>query len=252
MQATSLNCRDILGGGEVSYDAAANTLTVNKDLTSGGLVIDNRIKGLTLKTTKAVTLTSVFLNGIMTSEDMTVVTNGKLTLSCNLGGFVLKGDAPTLTIKDSEIAVSANWGIIGDDESEAVIIENSTVTVDSKSYAIGKLGAALTLKDCYIKTPEGGSISGNVILDARGGLAKEVRIAPPAAVKKGDVNGDGVVDLSDYADLAKYFAEWSGYDKIVNVQAADLNGSGGADLDDLSILAKYLAEWSGYEDTYFK
>ena len=452
VQATSLNCRDILGGGEVSYDAAANTLTVNKDLTSVGPVIDNRIKGLTLKTTKAVTLTSVFLNGIMTSEDMTVITNGKLTLSCNLGGFVLKGDAPTLTIKDSEIAVSGNWGIIGDDESEAVIIENSTVTVDSKSYAIGKLGAALTLKDCYIKTPEGGkiiskdteissgytvfasdeetlaaaveivpaekydltvcgvrvtsankadilsdgvfsyddtsktltvkgnhsinlkeslinnsidgltvkiaedsklsgcidtsksmtvtgpgkltidtfstyqtaviwgkgntltfkdldasfsggytvasrisgentlkienstvyannsssfttpnldlsaivlegcelilpeggSVSGNVILDARGGLAKEVRIAPPAAVKKGDVNGDGVVDLSDYADLAKYLAEWSGYDKIVNVQAADLNGSGGADLDDLSILAKYLAEWSGYEERYFK
>ena len=70
----------------------------------------------------------------------------------------------------------------------------------------------------------------------------------PKTVMKGDVNRDGFVDLSDYSDLAKYFAEWSDYDEIVDVEAADLNGSGGVDLDDLSILAKYFAEWTGYED----
>ena len=69
--------------------------------------------------------------------------------------------------------------------------------------------------------------------------------------KKGDVNRDGVVDLSDYSDLAKYFAEWTGFDEIVDVRAADLNNSGAPDLEDLSILAKYFAEWPGYEETYF-
>ena len=70
-------------------------------------------------------------------------------------------------------------------------------------------------------------------------------------ILKGDVNSDNKVDLNDYSDLAKYFAEWSGYDKIVNIEAVDFNNSGTADLDDLSILAKYLAEWTGYQETYF-
>lgn len=66
----------------------------------------------------------------------------------------------------------------------------------------------------------------------------------------GDVNGDGVVDLTDYSDLAKYIAEWTGYDEIVDVQTADFNNSGAPDLEDLSILAKCLSEWTGYADTY--
>ena len=67
---------------------------------------------------------------------------------------------------------------------------------------------------------------------------------------KGDVNSDGIVDLNDYSDLAKYFSEWEGYDKIVNVKAADLNNSGAPDLDDLSILAKCFSEWTDYREKY--
>ncbi|MBR6103025.1 MAG: hypothetical protein IKP95_11395 [Ruminococcus sp.] len=77
----------------------------------------------------------------------------------------------------------------------------------------------------------------------------EVKIKP-SKIKKGDVNRDGTVDLSDYSDLAKYFSEWEGYDKIVNVKAADLNNSGAPDLDDLSILAKCFSEWTDYREKY--
>ena len=70
-------------------------------------------------------------------------------------------------------------------------------------------------------------------------------------VKMGDVNSDNSVDLSDYSDLAKFLAEWAGYDQIINYRTADLNKNGVPDLEDLSILAKYFSEWSGYAETYF-
>ncbi|MBR6102986.1 MAG: dockerin type I repeat-containing protein [Ruminococcus sp.] len=67
---------------------------------------------------------------------------------------------------------------------------------------------------------------------------------------RGDVNRDGAVDLSDYSDLAKYFAEWTDYDVMKDKEAADLNKSGGVDLDDLSILAKCFSEWDGCYEKY--
>ncbi|MBR6103233.1 MAG: hypothetical protein IKP95_12460 [Ruminococcus sp.] len=68
--------------------------------------------------------------------------------------------------------------------------------------------------------------------------------------KYGDVNHDNKVNLEDYSDLAKYIAEWDGYENTVDPASADLNGSGAPDLDDLSILAKCIAEWDGYNETY--
>ena len=87
----------------------------------------------------------------------------------------------------------------------------------------------------------------NRMLEANG-IAKRVSFM----TKKGDVNRDGNVDLSDYSDLAKYFAEWTGYGDIIDTAAADLNGSGSPDLDDLSILAKCFSEWDGYWEQYIE
>lgn len=53
----------------------------------------------------------------------------------------------------------------------------------------------------------------------------------------GDVNGDGLVDVSDVAILIAYVL---GKDVAVNEQAADVNGDGLVDISDVAILLRYI------------
>ena len=62
----------------------------------------------------------------------------------------------------------------------------------------------------------------------------------------GDVNRDGFVKANDSQILAKYLADWAGYDKKVYMPAADIDGNGSVKTNDLQRLAKYLADWQGY------
>ena len=64
----------------------------------------------------------------------------------------------------------------------------------------------------------------------------------------GDVNGDGVVDGADNIMLQRYLAEWAGYDKLINMDAADINKDNAVDGADNIILQRHLAEWSDYKD----
>lgn len=66
------------------------------------------------------------------------------------------------------------------------------------------------------------------------------------SVLLGDLDGDGKVNVKDNMYLARYLAEWPGYDEI-DLAAADLNGDGKVNVKDNMILARHLAEWAGYE-----
>ena len=63
----------------------------------------------------------------------------------------------------------------------------------------------------------------------------------------GDANGDGKVRIGDKAVLARYIAEWKGYDKLLNEEAADINGDGIINAADRMLLERHLAGWGGYE-----
>ena len=63
----------------------------------------------------------------------------------------------------------------------------------------------------------------------------------------GDANGDGKVRIGDKAVLARYIAEWKGYDKLLNEEAADINGDGRINAADRMLLERHLAGWGGYE-----
>ncbi len=70
----------------------------------------------------------------------------------------------------------------------------------------------------------------------------------PSEIILGDLNGDGKVNVKDNMMLARYLAEWAGYDETtVDLAAADLNGDGKVNVKDNMILARHLAEWAGYE-----
>ncbi len=69
---------------------------------------------------------------------------------------------------------------------------------------------------------------------------------PPVTVIYGDVNGDGKVNELDEIVLARYNAEWDGYETI-NEKNADVNADGKVNELDEIVLARYNAEWDGYE-----
>ena len=64
----------------------------------------------------------------------------------------------------------------------------------------------------------------------------------------GDINGDGLVKANDKTILARYLADWPGYETLpVYPAVADLNCDGFIKANDKTILARYLANWPGYE-----
>ncbi len=67
-----------------------------------------------------------------------------------------------------------------------------------------------------------------------------------APIMKGDINGDGEVDLNDAIYLAKHVLGWEGYEEIYAND--DINGNGEVDLNDAIYLAKHVLGWEGYED----
>ena len=65
--------------------------------------------------------------------------------------------------------------------------------------------------------------------------------ATGAAVRYGDINSDGKINLLDLIALRKYMAKWS---VSIDKAAADCNADGKINLLDLVLLRKYLAKWN--------
>ena len=64
----------------------------------------------------------------------------------------------------------------------------------------------------------------------------------------GDLNDDGRINMSDLFILARYIANWPGYEaNTFNMLAADVNANGRVNMSDLFILARHIANWPGYE-----
>ncbi len=76
-------------------------------------------------------------------------------------------------------------------------------------------------------------------------------------VKKGDINGDGTVNIKDRIILIRYLAKWSDYQNEIvkgeaSFEAADINNDGVVNIKDRIILVRYLAKWHGEYDSYFE
>jgi len=77
------------------------------------------------------------------------------------------------------------------------------------------------------------------------GVSIQLDVTSPG-VLKGDINGDGVVNLNDAIYLAKHVAGWAGYEVIY--ANGDINCDGVVNLNDAIYLAKHIAGWTGYEE----
>ena len=61
------------------------------------------------------------------------------------------------------------------------------------------------------------------------------------SIKKGDVNGDGEVNISDATDIQRYAAKLTVLSGS-SLKAADVNGDGTVNINDSTVIQKYVAK----------
>jgi len=131
-QVTSENASNVLSDGAASYDAATNTLTVNKNITATG---DNvsAIKAtteddFTIDIDGSVAISSEDGDGIEV-QNKAIVTGGSLTITADSYGIY----ADEITVDGGTYIVSGWRGLLG---KSGVAISNATVTITAKNNAI--------------------------------------------------------------------------------------------------------------------
>jgi len=216
-QVTSDNASDILGDGAASYNASTNTLTIKKDMIGEDYILKNEIKGLTVKTTKALTLQSENYAGLYFIKDATVQTNGKLTIKVDSGCYAIfcnssDSNKPVITIKDSDIEFSGWTGIHGYYNNSRLNIINSNIkltTTYKGNGAISGFNKGVYLTNCYVKSPAKSLIrNGNLYTDT---TASEIALS--VEICKGRLAGSNRYDTAAVISKASY-------DKASNVVLA--------------------------------
>ena len=134
--------------------------------------------------------------------------------------------------------------------------ENVTVTLTKQGETATAFTANLTDNSATYSFPAvpAGEYTMKVEKKGHAPWTEEITVATTAVAKDvtiylyGDINGDGFVKANDKTILARYLADWPGYETLpVYPAVADLNGDGFIKANDKTILARYLADWPGYE-----
>ncbi|MBR1764608.1 MAG: hypothetical protein IJ746_04365 [Ruminococcus sp.] len=219
-QVTSENAADIFGDGSVTYDPEENALTFNSDIeySGGNYLLNNNKDGLTIRTSKAVTLKTDWA-GFFIKKNTTIETNGKLTIECPSDAMPIflynYYDRIVLTVKDSELDLKGYTGMFGYgdmwgyDSHSALKIINSDITIDALDgqYGIVDFDEGIELECCEITSPEGAvNKDGNIYESDGKTIAKKVTIAPG-----GHVEGEAVKENEVPADCENE----GSYDEVV-------------------------------------
>ncbi len=176
-QVTQLNMEDVLGDGTFSFDGK-HTLTVKGDCGSEYGIIESYVAGLDLFVEKDARLeTGEGGDPIYAGADLTVTGPGKLTLVSGCTAAVIQRGGSVLTIRDADVTARGPYGFWGG-EGDALIVDNSAVTVSGTDGAILGLGKGITFTGCEITSPAGAVIKDGAVVTSGGEVCGEVAVAP--------------------------------------------------------------------------
>ena len=211
------NAADVLGDGTVSYDIAANTLTLNNaniEREYPGIAIDHT--GVKIVLVGDNTITSSYnYAGILSWKDLTIMGEGSLTVSggsginVDYGDFIIQGGSRVTAVATG---MTYNAGITGS-SSFSMIVDDAYVRATGSSDNSGVISGfgSLTLTDCELVSPAGAAWN--------------------AANHRLELNGAAVVDASIASTT--YFLEVCGY-AVTSANAADILGDGTASYDPIT------------------
>ncbi|MBQ7462470.1 MAG: starch-binding protein [Bacteroidaceae bacterium] len=177
VQVTSTNAKDILGdGGTFTFKAKTKTLTINGSYTyDDWFLIRNEVEDLTIYVANDVELSAATPDFLFYLWKSTTITGpGKLTLNGNIA--VVYGSL--LTIKDANIEFpqTTSYAIMGNQEGEKLLINNSSIHAVSYYQAIGNFDGGITIEDSMLEDGLRISDDGSYICKTDGGDANDVTI----------------------------------------------------------------------------
>ena len=252
------NKDDVLEDGRVSYDPASKTLTLNSAQIDAGDqtgIFNRDVSGLTIRLKGDNTITtrgqSLYLQGQGGGTTITSDGTGELYMDeyssgdgYNQGIYVRF--AP-LVIENCGVVLSGAYGgIIGLGGDNGLVVRNASLTVSSgcSMPSISNL-ESIELENCHIVAPEGARVgqyqSGSStywgVLGEDGEPTSEtVRIEPGPALLKGDINGDGIVNVTDVTALINTILGTASYSQDV----CDINGDGVMNVTDVTALINLI------------
>ncbi len=140
-----------------------------------------------------------------------------------------------LHIEDCTMNVSGRAEILEIDGNNNLTIDNATLRMSNGSISVGN---NVELVDCYISKPAGGHIVGGSLCAAGSNsyFTGEIEILPGAGFIKGDVNGDGAVNVSDVTALVNMILGTLPKDEA----RADVNGDGVVNVSDVTALVNII------------
>ena len=172
--------------------------------------------------------------------------NGGGTLNINMPAGTTMGTAiyvantevspyHRLHIENCTLNVNGTADIMEDDGDNNITIDSATVRL---SYGSIAMGYDLELIDCYINKPAGGHVERGSLCAAGSNsyFTGEIEILPGAGFIKGDVNGDGAVNVSDVTALVNMILGTLPKDEA----RADVNGDGVVNVSDVTALVNII------------
>ncbi len=224
--------------GTVSYNPQTNVLNLNNvRIETTSTALQANIPRLTVNlvgdNTFTQTSTSNYYTGIIFEEssDVVITGGGSLTATGGKGGYGenmflnthQQTDSVMFTIKNCTV----NATPFSDDYEENLTVDNATLYCSGNvSFDIGR---TLILKDCYLSKPAGGVFDAGCFWVNNQIYYGEIEILPSGGTR-GDLNGDGNVNVGDVSALYKAILAGSTDSKY------DLNGDGSVNVGDVSAL----------------
>ena len=234
--------RYLEGDMEVWFDGVRTLTLKNATIYTGdyeaqGMTLG--IEGLIVEVQGDCRVNSNNYHGIKLKSNATITGNGTLTLTGGNCGirFQDSSDYPvTLSVENTSMNITGySYGIHGGntDYSNRLDIDNANVYASGIQGAVASWTGGIDLTDCAIVEPEGASISdGNILKD--GSLALSVLIK--ASGKKGDVNRDGEVNISDVVAVINTLAGNTTFKAT-----ADVNGDNSINISDIVAIINIIA-----------
>lgn len=168
--------------------------------------------------------------------------------SALIGSSLSRSDDHTLTVKAAGVTVSGTVTSYGDSANTV------TVKLMQGGTLVDTWAGTGNSVDYSFSTVPAGDYTLEVSKTGHATYTEDITVSGESLTKDftiylyGDINGDGYVKPNDKTVLARYLANWPGYETLpVYQEVADLNCDGYVKPNDKTILARYLGNWPGYE-----
>ena len=167
------------------------------------------------------------------SKNVTIQGNGSLSTSSTLMGIYLK--CARLTIKDITLQTSKGIRNNGDGVLCALKFNNAQADING---VVEHIGEAITFTNCAITYPADAYIDhddyGYYIADGSGNTANHIIISRSSGIK-GDVNGDGEVNIADVNTVIDVILGGSGSNT-----SGDVNADGEINIADVNAVIEIV------------